>query len=344
MTWATELNIIRRYLRDPDANIWSNDLLAGLFNQAQNELQQRTGFLEDVTAVACPPMFQASYMLDWEYGHIDGDVKYRCFRNQGNNFTFCFRWEAQENFGVGGDTSDEGICYSHPWEAFVGEVPGSPPPFPLPQNANTIKALYQDSIPIPPTTKKAVTSTDPSWVTREGVPLAYYQEDTVSNQFYLIGRPSSLTWADESGDGMVTDVEDHTVASETGIITQVTGGTITGESGVASEAIEDDDNILLIYSITPSDVTGLGDDLDFPSYLGRYIRSRVLQLAYSANTDGRIESLAGYWGKRALLGLKVVKKYLGNRSQDRDFVLRTKDGYPTRNTRHPRLPSGYPAV
>lgn len=63
MTWANELNILRRYLRDPSQNIWTNDFLRNLYNQAQNELQQRTWLLEDVTNIQLPPEFAVSYLL-----------------------------------------------------------------------------------------------------------------------------------------------------------------------------------------------------------------------------------------------------------------------------------------
>ena len=344
MAWATELNIIRRYLRDPDANIWSNDLLMGLYNQAQNELQQRSGILEDVAGVYIPPMFNASYMQDWEYGHISGTAKYRCLRNNGNNFTCCYRWEIQQNYGTAGDTPDEGIAYSHPWEAFAGETPNMPPAIPLPRNTHTIKAMFHDSWPIPAELKKRISADDPSWVTRSGTPLSYYQEDTTSNQFYLYGQPSTITWTDEDGSGPVTSVEDYTVGSETGTITQITGGLLSGESGIDVSVVGDDNNILMVYDITPVDIESVGDESDFPQYLNKYIRYRVLQLAYSANTDGRIQSLGEYWGQRAIIGLKIVIKFMQNRFRDRDYCLKTQDRRPARNIRHPRLPSTYPAI
>ena len=344
MSWAAELNIIRRYLRDPDGNIWGNSLIMGLYNQAQNELQQRTGILEDVSGVSVPPLFSGSYLYDYEWGYAAGTVKYRCMRNNGNNFSFCHRWEIQENYGAAGDVADEGIAYTQPWEAYAGQSPGSPPPFPLPQNVHTIKGLFHDSVPVPPLTKKEITRDDPSWVTRESVPVAYWIEDAVSNQFYLYGQTSTVTWPDESGSGMVTSVDDYTVGEETGIITQISGGLLSGEEGVAVDVVDDDDNILIIYSITPKDIASVGDDPDFPVYLNKYIRYRVLSLAYGANCDGKIESLSRYWGNRAMIGLKVVKRFMNNRSKDRDFRLRTHNGFPTRNIKHPRLPSGYPAV
>ena len=42
MTVANEIEAIRYYLRDPNAEIWNNSLLFGLYTQAQNELQQQT--------------------------------------------------------------------------------------------------------------------------------------------------------------------------------------------------------------------------------------------------------------------------------------------------------------
>lgn len=343
MTWATELNIIRRYLRDADQNIWSNDLLRGLYNQAQNELQQRTGILEDVTNIRIPPEFQGSYMYDYEWGYLDGSNKYQCLRNQGNNFSFCYRWEVQENYGTAGDTADEGTNYTHPFEAYTSETPGTPPPHPFPQNLHTIKGMYHDRCPLPYETKKNITRDDPSWVTRTGAVLAYYVDDQVSNHFYLYGKPSTVTWEDDAGQGMVTSVEDDTTDSEEGIITQRTGSLLSDELGPAIDVISDDDNILIVYDVTPTEINGLGDTTDFPAYLNKYIRYRVLQLAYGANTDGRIESLSNYWGERAKVGLDIVKRFRNNRYKDRDYVMVTQ-GMGRRSIRHPRLPDSYPQI
>ena len=342
MTWATELNIIRRYLRDPDTKIWSNDLLKGLYNQAQNELQQRTGILEDVRNVRIPPEFDGSYTFDFEWGYLDG-IKYRCLRNQGNNFSFCFRWEVQENYGAASDTPDEGTNYTHPFEAFTSETPGMPPPFPFPENLHSVKGLYHNLLPIPYESKKEILRNDPSWVTRTGTVNFYYLNDKASNCFFLYGIPSTITWSDESGQGMVTSVSGDTTGSETGVITQRTGSLLSSETGPAIDVVEDDDDVLLFYDITPTEINDIGDKTDFPPYLSKYIRYRVLELAYGANTDGRIESLSQYWGMRAKVGLETVKRFRNNRYRDRDYVMSTRDGYRTR-IRHPRLPDSYPQI
>jgi len=340
MTWATELNIIRRYLRDPDQAIWSNDLLRGLYNQAQNELQQRTSLLEDITNIRIPPEFHVSYVFDYEWGYLDGH-KYQCLRNNGNNFSFCFRWEVQENFGIDGDTPDEGVNYTHPFEAFFSQTPGMIPPYPFPSNLHSVKGMYHDSYPLPHETKKQITLNDPSWVTRTGAVLSYFTDDEVSNQFYLYGKPSTITWEDEDGEGMVTSVGSDTTDSDEGIIIRRTGSLLSGEAGPAINVIDDDNNILIIYNISPKEINGLGDETDFPPYINKYIRYRVLQLAFGANTDGRIESLSTYWGQRAKLGLDVIKRFRDNRYKDRDYVMYTK-GSGSMRFRHPRLPDAYP--
>jgi hypothetical protein len=341
MTWATELQKIRYYLRDPNAKIWTNDLLLNLFNQAQNELQQRSQLLEDVTSIELPPEFGSSYTHDWEWGFIEGS-KYRALKNQGNNFSYCYQWEIQENFGEEADISDVGCNYTQPFEAFLGLTSNTPPAIPLPVNLHHIKNMYHDREPLSRVSKKDLTNTDSSYLTREGEPIAYYFDDEVSNTFYLYGRPSTVTWTDDADSGMVNSVEDDTTGSETGTITKRTGSVLSGENGIVVDVVEDDDNITVIYDISPSDVTGLGDDLDFPSYLTKYIRYRVLELAYGANTDGRIESLAGYWRNRARIGLEFVNQFKIKRHRDRNYQLSLNNPSRKRNFKHARLPDTYP--
>lgn len=344
MTWANELNILRRYLRDPSQNIWTNDFLRNLYNQAQNELQQRTWLLEDVTNIQLPPEFAVSYLHDWEWGHKSESNKYRALRNQGSNFSFCFRWEAQEDFGLEADVSDEGIAYSHPWEAFIYTAPGLPPRIGLPANLHAIKGMYYDNEPIKPLSKKIIGYTDASWQQRVGEPLAYFIESETDNQFALYGRPNEITWSDDDGEGMVTDSGSDTNDDETGHITARTGSLLSGETGVAVDIVEDDDNIILHFKVSPTEINGLSDETDFPPYINKYIRYRVLAMAYSANTDGRIESLAQYWNDRAALGLSVVNKLKANRFKDKDYRLATTENPARRTRKHPRLPDGYPAI
>lgn len=342
MNFSDELVTLRYYLRDPDGNIWSEELIRTRYNEAQHDLQNETGILEDIINISIPPSFNGSFMFDWEHYHIDGN-RYQCFLNSGNQFTCTSRWEVQEDFDIDSDVSEEGHAFTHPFEAFL-YTPSYPPSFPFPDNFHTSKGMYYDEEPLDYCPFKEITSLDPSWQTRSGEPVAYTRLDTVSNQFLVYPRPSTVSWVDSDGAGMVTSVEDDTTDSDTGVVAFRTGTFLTDTEGLAVSVIESEDNLVLLYDVEPSEVTGPSDDLDWPQFLRRYVRYRALEKLYRTNNDGRIESLAQYWGQRYRLGIEAVKRFRAKRMSDRNYRLLTKEPVSRRNPRHARLPDGYPAT
>jgi len=342
MTWAAELTKIRRYLRDPEGNIWDVDLIRELYNQAQQDLQNETRVLEDISVVSIPPKYGTSYLHDWETAFVTGN-SYRALRQQQNYFSYCARFEVQENFSIAADVQDSGdAAYTHPFEAWFAN-PNKPVAFPLPDNFHSAKGFFYDNKHIRYRSKKDIQRNDPSWETQSGTPQWYYREDSESNQFIPYPRPSTPAWNDEIGDGMVTSVSGDTTGSEVGIITQRTGNILSSDSGVAVTVIDTDDNFTIIHDITPTDIDSLGDIPDWPAFLLKYVRYRTLELLYKVNNDGRIPSLSEYWSKRYRLGIEAVKRYMANRLKDRDYRFKTKSTEPIRNRRHPRLPDTYPA-
>jgi len=342
MNFSDELVAIRYYLRDPEGNIWSEELIRSRYNEAQHDVQNATNVLEDIIAISVPPSFNGSYMFDWEHGYLDGN-KYQCLRNNGGNYVCTAYYEVQENFDLTSDATDEGYAYTHPFEAFI-VTHRQPPLFPFPDNFRASKGMYYDEEPLDYCPYKELTSYDPSWQTRSGEPVAYTRLDTVSNGFIVYPRPSTVSWVDDSGAGMVTSVEDDTTDSDTGVIAFRTGTHLTDTEGLAVSVLESTNNLLLIYDETPEEVTGPSDDLDWPQFLRKYVRYRALEKLYRVNNDGRIESLAQYWGQRYQLGLEAIRRFRAKRAADRNYRLLTKEPTARRNPRHARLPDGYPAT
>jgi len=186
MNFADELIRIRRLLRDPDGNIWNTDLLRELWNEVQHEVQIRTSVLEDVTVIAVPPRFKASYMFDWERAHTDKG-SFQCLFQQDGHFVFTYYDEVQQNFGIPGDTSIGGWMYTHPFEAWF-ETQGYPPKIPFPVNFHKAKGFYFDEEPVPYEDRKTIERRDPSWRSREGKAIAYTRESPEDNQFILYPR------------------------------------------------------------------------------------------------------------------------------------------------------------
>jgi hypothetical protein len=328
-------------IRDPDGNIWDTDLLREFWNEIQHDIQIKTSILEDITVLAVPPRYKASFMFDWERAHTEKG-SFKCLYSQDGYFAYTYPDEVQEHFGISGDTTQGGSTGSHPFEAWHQD-PGFLPKLPFPSNFHKAKGFYYDEEPIEYEDRQAIERRDPSWRKREGRVISYTRESAEDNQFILYPRPSSVTWDDVEGEGMVNSVSGDTTGSETGVITQRTTSVLSSDTGIATEVLESVDNVLLIFDVAPTEVTGFADELDFPDFLTKYVRYGVLARAFMANTDGYIPSLANYWNQRYQLGIRAVKKFRLSKTKARNRRLSTENLGARRTIRHPRLPDGYPA-
>lgn len=303
--------------------------------------------MEDVRAISVPPRFEWAYTFDWEFEYCgDTTSAYRAFHDAAGNFSCTAIWEAQEFAGLEADVSDYGDAVSFPWETWHSTSDGAlPARFPFPRDFRRVKALYYDREPLPFLSKKQITSTDPNWKDRSGEPCAYFQEDDVSNEFIVWPRPSTATWVDTLDSGMVTSVDADTASAETGAILFSEDYETLQESGATIDVVDIDDSLLLVMDVDPVEPGSLGAKLPFPDFLNRYVRFGVLARMYSANTDGRIESLGRLWRERYEVGIQDVERFLAKRHQDRDYRFITHEApYSRGRRRHPRLPDAYPAI
>lgn len=419
MTWQNNLSRIRRFLRDPDANIWSDTVVRNLFNDAQRDLQQKTGFLEDVQAVRVPPIYEFSYLQDFEWAFLTSTTgNYQALRfHQQAEIVFCHRWEPQAVWGaVEATAPDDGFHVTQPWEVWIsGEAPGDIVPLQFPNGFHNAKFVAWDKQPIDFITLKGIQQDDPSWIGRMGIPFAYWRPDSAEDRFCLYPVPSSPVWDDitvadpdpvyvytysfeeseayfsglavnwtredtnysrqyifdweESEDdavdaaisrgmyqhergvgsfatygiGEVLYITGETASSEFGTVTD-SENMVNTEYGITLDAIEADDNVLFVYSKTPTELSSLTDESDFPSYLQKYVEYGTLERAFQVDNDGQIQSLRDYWAMRKELGLKAIQRFMSLRKQDRDYRLTTKGAPGFRTHRQPRLPDNYPAA
>lgn len=191
MNYLAQLKRIRRFLRDPNGNIWEDDYLRTSFNDIQRELNHGTKVLEDVDILRNPPQYHMSYMFDFEY---TGTKKY--YRAKIFNHGVCadHEWEIQSYLGYSG-LSETGSRVFHPWEAWI-TAPNDVIPLQLPDDLHNIKFLAYDNEPIGYIEKKFITNRDSTYKTREGEPIGYYREDELERDFIPYPRPSSVTWND----------------------------------------------------------------------------------------------------------------------------------------------------
>ncbi len=415
-TLSGEITRLRRYLRDPDGNVWSDDLLLDLWAEVSHDLQQRTRVLETATGINIAPSWPASILFEWEWAYMGKSRAHRALRPQ-QGYTVSAVWETQQYAGLTPSSSETGTMYTHPWEAF--EIsPAEPPYWPLPHDFGTMRAAYHDREPIVPVRREEI-RTDSTWKTHAGEPWAYIPEEG-ERSFTLYPRPSAK-WVDDAGEGPIQYVDgdpDGVLASTAknvtaitnanpGVVTAAThgfstgdivyfdaniggmtdvqensytatrvgddsfsigvdtttygtytsGGTVslveshdsgtitygdttfTSSEGVGLSWVPEDDTIFLYYRQRPPEPQGWGDDAVWPSFLLKYVRYGVLARAYRANTDGRIPSLASFWGERYQIGVKAVERYALNRIS----AVRRGLRMPRRpQKRLPKLPSTYP--
>jgi hypothetical protein len=323
MDWSDQRTRVRRFLRDPDGNIWSNNLLLRLYNDEQHWLQNEIGEAEDVKSIRIPPKFQMGYMFDWEWPHNDsedGEV-YQCgYYWDADTYVFFHKWEAQHLAGVTPTSNALGANYTYPWEAWSAGTPAEPPPIYLPSKFYRAKFVAWDKKPIDHITEKKLYDRDPSWRSRKGNPQYYLREDKESNRIFLYPFPGSVTYQDTS------DIEDDPDTAD-----------------YATTGLDVDNNLLVIFDKEITEATTGTDESVFPKFIRKYIEYGVLAAAYGANTDGRIGSLADYWEMRRKVGIKAIKEYTSKRKVDRDYCFRTQSGQALRSNKHPRLPDAYPA-
>ncbi len=345
MDLGAQITRIRRFLRDPNANIWDDATLINFYNDTQEELQHRTSILADLTAIRVPPMYQFTYMHDWEWAYLpSGESQfYQCFsQHQQADHIHTYDWEVQHVWQLTPDISDIGGRVTHMWETFFLGTPSDEMKIRFPKNFSSVRHISCDRWPVEFRTRKEIMKTDPSFKSYTGRCIAYYR-DELDNSFVLYPRPTVATWLD--GDGMALFNSNDTIDQEAGTLLRRYDSTMSQNGGIPLDVIDADNNVILFYDLNPTDLTKVSDVSDFPVYLRKYIEYGVISKAYGANTDGRIKSLSDYWNERFELGVAAVSKFMNRRYVDRDYRLMTKGASVSRMKRkHPRLPSTYPHV
>jgi hypothetical protein len=345
MNWENHKNHIRYFLRDPDGRIWDDSFLLRLWNDVQNEINHTLKLNVVVDAVGVPSQFSISYFhpFEWAYSGQDGTSYKALLPVEQAEMIVTQPWEMEELAGFGSSTSGSS-AYTQPWEAFLGEQTNLTPPIMMPQLFESAIIVAWDEEPIQYESLKSIQDNDPSFESRTGEPQSYYRKSIGDNTFYLYPKPSSIVWPEDAGGGIVLFEENETVDSDLGGYIVAEGGEDEDNLGVGINSIASTNNILFVYHKNTNDLICDDDVSDLPSFLCKYVIYGVLERSFMANTDGRTPSLAAYWGKRKMVGMKLIQKFMTKRTVDRDIRLRTPGVPGARNRRQPRLPDSYPAV
>jgi hypothetical protein len=337
-TFTDQITIVRRFLRDPDANIWDTSQLKLYWNAVQIEIAQKIGFLELAHSYRYPPSYTFSFMHEWEKAHAEGDT-YQCFTPLQQQGIVCtYPWEAAYWMDQAAP-ADEGMRFTHPWESAYA-TPADVVKLPLHVDYNKMKYVAWDEETITPLNEKQIALHDGSYRTCAGDPQHYYHPDEEHNEVVLYPRPSAVTWAE---DNIVTN-ETVGLQDDEGLISWREDGLTEQDTGLTIEQIDTEGQLFCVFEALPQ---AIDDDIDtiedWPDYMLYALRAGTLERAFGANTDGFIPSLRDYWKMRKETAIKAIKLFKQARSKDRDYRL---GGYGRKTGQHStlRLPSSYPAI
>ena len=342
--WSDNKKKIRRFLRDPDAKLWDDVFLLRLWNDEQKEFGRAHHFNEAVTILRHPALYQSTFCYPWEYAynqHAEGYSRKAFKYHQQWEGAVCWLWEVQEvGINITSDI-DSGYMVTQPWESYIVINPAEYLPMWFPDDMKSVVFMAYDKDPLEYIPYKQLMYQDRSFKTYSGEPENYTIIDEYSKEFYLYPTPG-VVWDDIEGEGLMMDTSWAESSAEIGTPIDLTETVFTSDIGGALDALQIEDNVLLIYKRSFNDIQYDTDIPNLSRYLQKYIEQGVLSKAYQANTDGKIKSLADYWTWRKQLGSEVMKRLAWKRLEDRNFQLTF--GSVPRARRGPRLPSTYPPV
>lgn len=334
MSFADELTIMRRFLRDPDGNIWSNTDILTYWNDAQREIAIKTGNIEKAEAYYWPPRWTTSHLYNWEYGYAEGDIYQALLPWEADDSIVCYPWEPAYWLGTA-EPADDGYRFTHPWEGYHAS-PADVIAGPLHADLEDIIFLAYDQRGLEPMDRKRIAETDSSYKTAAGTPVGYWRPDASSRQLVMYPRPTNYTWDD---DGIPYDP--YEALSDTGgLNTFSTDSVDYADGGLILDQVGTDDTLFILYRSAPQDVVDFTDEIDMAPYLTKYIRYGCLERCLGADTDGFVPSLRDFWKQRKELGIRSIKRLDILKRSDREYRL--GGNQPRGRSRHPRLPSEYP--
>src|SRR5574343_1192613 len=331
MAITTNLTKIRRYLRDPDGDIWSDADLLRFWNDSEQDLAQKTKCLSDVQAYRYPPEYNYCICYDWQREYVEGDI-YAPF----------IPWQSRDGVMVtapwmvgywqdNNEPDQSNYVVTSPWMIEYA-APATTVDVPLHYRTDRILAMFWDNEVISPLDEGQIARTDPSYKTTAGTPTHYYRPDDYQNTFVPYPRPSSITHDEHDFSEILED--------NGTIITYSDDWLQLGDTGLITDVVNSDGAFLAVLDISPRELLATTDDSDFPAWLQKYIEYGVLERAYGADTDGFIPSLRDYWRGRRDAGVKAILRAIRMRSgADKTVTMGT---WPRRErVMHPRLPSTY---
>jgi hypothetical protein len=314
-TFNQSLTRIRRFLRDPDGNIWTDDQIRYFWNDAQQKVALDTHLLVNAETLAFPPAPSYSYTHRWEEQYTDSATDMRVLEyGQDINKVYTYPWE----FAWSGTNppKDEGSYrWTHPFE---GTMYTTAKPVPNILNKGFVSGIWcaYDQEEILPLSRDQVASGDRWYRHRKGEAKYYYRDSDYANTIVIYPQPPPDYSATSVG-----DLTDSTYVTTT-------------------------DRVVIVYKYAHADIpSGSGnwdDTLDWPDWAIPYIEYATLERAYGADTDGYIPTLHEYWKLRYDVGLQILKRLQSLWLKDKKLVMggikrRPKPSGPSLGSHYPRM-------
>lgn len=324
---------MRRFLRDPSGQIWTDNDLVNYFNDSSTEISQKSKLLEKVNVLKYPPIYTWAYMRDWEHSETAGDQYQALAIDQLSGNVITYPWEAAY-WMSGSPTADDGYRFTMPFEGVQSGSPAEPIEIELDSAFTRMSFASFDQWIIEPITRREVINNDRFYKTRTGSRvLNYYRPDEYGYKMVLYPSPGGVTWQDDS---------DASGLSDTGGFISDPAIFSNADTGLPIEVIDLAGALFVVYEAIPYMIEAASDKIPWPGWFVRYVEYGALERAYGADTDGHIPSLRDFWQKRKEIGLKVLEKFQRLQASDQDYRM----GGPPRipHSRGGSLPSGYPPV
>ena len=185
---------LRRYLRDPNAKVWSQDLLMDLFNDAQQHFHQDLKMDVVVSAVSVPAQYEWSSTSEWEEDYLEGYTRRAGTSFEASGEVVFFRWEITQIMGDTPQVSDGYRC-THAWEIYQGTVVIiDRDVLPLPYDFDDPLLIAFDGEKLTPIEEREVQASDSRWEYNTGEPWRYYMTgEDQDRRFVMYPRPSGIT-------------------------------------------------------------------------------------------------------------------------------------------------------
>lgn len=331
MALLDSLAKIRRFLRDPDGDIWTDEDLMAYWNDAQVEFAQKVSILERAEAHYYPPRYDWAFMWDWEQDFLDGDKLQALILHQGSLRVISHPWESAYWLETI-EAPDYGDRWTHPFEVAYCS-PSEAPKVLLHQKCDKLKFMAYDLERIEPLQEREIAAEDRYYKTRSGQVTHYYRPDVYSNQIVIYPIPSNIVFQ---------DYDPSDVFDDTGGQVDVEGDLNLSDYGLTTDVVDPEDALFMIYSFLPYDAFGWDDETEWPDWILKYIEYGTLERAFGADTDGFIPTLRDYWKMRKEIGINAIKKFKRMMTADRDYRMGGQNR--PRRGRGPSLPAGYPSI